>query len=316
MWKTKTINCAKNLPAKPPMNKIKIGRLTLSSPIICASGTFGFGEELRELADFKSIGALTTKTITLQPRPGNPPPRIYETEYGVINSVGLENPGLEGFLKEKLPGLKRLSVPFIVSLGGFSLGEYENLVKRLDAQAAVKALEINLSCPNLQLKKIISQDPALTYKLTKSLRRLTTKTLIVKITPETDDITEIARAVEAGGADSVSLVNTFYAMAINIETRKPYLGAGYGGYSGKAIKPMALYRVFKTAQAVKIPIIGGGGIETAGDAIEFLIAGAAAVSIGTLNMSDPAGSRAILAGIKQYLKKNRLTGVDQLKTIC
>ena len=295
------------------MNKVKIGRLVLSSPIICASGTFGFGEELHGLADFKSIGAVTAKTITLQPRSGNPPPRIYETACGVINSVGLENPGLESFLKEKLPGLKRLPVPFIVSLGGFSFDEYATLVKRMDAIAAVKALEINLSCPNLQLKKIISQDPLQTYKLTKKLRRLTKKTLIVKITPETDDITEIARAVEAGGADSISLVNTFFAMAINIETRKPYLGAGYGGYSGKAIKPMALYRVWKTAQAVKIPIVGGGGIENASDAIEFLLAGATAVSLGTLNMSDPAGSRAILAGIKQYLKKNRLTGVDQLK---
>ena len=306
--------------------KVKLGKLELNNPIVCASGTFGFGEELKGLCDFKSIGAVITKTITLDPRPGNPPPRIYETECGVLNSVGLENPGLEGFIKDKLPKLKKLPVKTIVSVGGFSLQEYRQVVERLNERSEIMAFEINLSCPNVikgefncgvpeqpRLKKIISQDKELTYKFTSDLRKLTSKTLIVKITPEVSDITEIAKAVKNAGADAISLVNTFFGMAINVETKKPYLGNIYGGYSGKAIKPMSLYRVWRVASNVDIPIIAGGGIETAADALEFILAGATAVSLGTVNLVYPGAAGKILSGIRQYLSRHKISDINELK---
>jgi dihydroorotate dehydrogenase (NAD+) catalytic subunit len=294
---------------------IKLGNLELKSPLVCASGTFGFGEELLALADFKSIGAFIAKTITLEPRAGNPPPRIFEAESGVLNSVGLENPGLEAFLKDKLPKIKKIKTPGIISVGGFSFAEYQAIVSKLDSRAEIKAMEINLSCPNLQMKKIISQDAKLTGRLVKSLRKLTKKTLIVKITPEVTDITEIAKALEDSGADAVSLVNTFLGMSINIDTHKPRLGNIYGGYSGPAIKPMALYRVWKVANTVKIPILGGGGIRKWEDAIEFFLAGASAISLGTINMVDPTASKNILEGIKNYMIKHKINSIDEFKDI-
>lgn len=293
--------------------KVKLGKLTLRNPIVCASGTFGFGEELKGLANFKNIGAVITKTITLKPRVGNPPPRIFEAEYGVINSVGLENPGLDAFINEKLPKIRNLGTKIIVSVGGFSSSEYKKVVAALDSKNEVDAFEINLSCPNLKLKKLISQDAAATYNLTKTLRKLTAKPLFIKITPEVTDIVKIAKAIKRAGADAVSLVNTFFSMVIDIESKKPYLGSIYGGYSGRAIKPLALYRVWKVAQDVKIPIIGGGGIETAQDAIEFMLAGASAVSVGTINLAYPNQSEGILKGIAQYLRRKKIDNVNKLK---
>lgn len=294
------------------MLKVRIGNLELDIPIVAASGTFGFGQELKGLVDFKYIGAIITKTITKNPRAGNYPPRIYETEYGVINSVGLENPGLDGFIKDKLPELDKLATKYIVSVGGFFLEEYEYMVRKLNKYKTIKALEINLSCPNLKLKKMISQSKSLTSSLIKSLRKLTKKTLIVKITPEVTDMVDIAKAVELAGADAISLVNTFLAMAINIDTRKPYLGNGYGGYSGKAIKPLSLYRVWKVANQVNIPIIGGGGIEDAKDAIEFFLAGAGVVSLGTINLVYPNQAKLIATGIQDYLIKHKITDIKKI----
>ncbi|MCF7908403.1 MAG: dihydroorotate dehydrogenase [Candidatus Omnitrophica bacterium] len=293
--------------------KVKLGKLVLDTPFVCASGTFGYGEELKRLADFKAIGAITTKTITLSAREGNPPPRIYETEFGVMNSIGLENPGLDVFIKEKLPLINKLATKCIVSIGGFSDQEYSQCLKKLDKQKGICAFELNLSCPNLQLKKLVSQSPQSTYRLTKALRKLTKKPLIVKITPEVTDIVEVAKAVKSGGADAVALINTFFSMAINIETKKPYLGNIYGGYSGRAIKPMALYRVWKVAKNVKIPIIGGGGIETASDVVEFILAGADAVSLGTVNLVEPNAAKNILAGLKKYLERKKLKDLKSLK---
>lgn len=292
---------------------IKLGKLRLDSPIVCASGTYGFGDELKGLTDFSSIGAITTKTITLEPRVGNPPPRIYETECGVINSVGLENPGLRAFIDEKLPLIRKLNTKCIVSVGGFSDKEYKQIVRGLNDEKGVDGLEINLSCPNLKLKKLISQDAKATYNLTKTLRKLTKKPLFIKITPEVSDIVEIAKAVERGEADGISLVNTFFSLRINIETQRPYLGNIYGGYSGKAIKPMSLYRVWRVSKAVKIPIIGGGGIENASDAVEFILAGAKAVSLGTINLAQPNSAKAILGGIKKYLNKKKISDISKLQ---
>jgi len=292
---------------------IKIGKLKLRNPIICASGTFGLGDELRELVDYKDIGAYTTKTITLKPRSGNPPPRIYETECGVLNSVGLQGPGVDGFIKQYLPCLKKIESKIIISIGGFSPAEYKEVVKKLDQEKGVEAIEVNLSCPNIKDKKIISQDEKLTYKILKSLKALTNKTLIAKISPEVTDIVAIGKAVKQAGFDCVSLVNTFFGMAINIQTKKPFLGNIYGGYSGKAIKPMSLYRVWKVYKKVKLPIIGGGGIMTATDAIEFLLAGATAVSLGTINLVDPNAASTILAGIKRYMKTNNIVKISKLR---
>jgi len=280
---------------------------------VCASGTFGFGEELCGLVDFKHIGAITTKTVTVLPRAGNPPPRIYETPCGVINSVGLENPGLEQFIKEKLPQLRPLPVAFIASVGGGSVPEYVEAVKELSRCAGISALEINLSCPNIKRKKIVSQSGAATYKMVKALRAVTDKTLIIKITPEVADIVPIANAAEQAGADAVSLVNTFFAMAINPQTQKPYLGSVYGGYSGPAIKPLSLYRVWRVCQKVKMPVIGGGGIESALDAIEFILAGATAVSLGTINLVEPNCARGMLAGIKDYMLSKGITDINELR---
>jgi len=223
---------------------VKIGKLQLKYPIVTASGTFGFGEELSSLVDFSSLGALVTKTITLKSRRGNPPPRIREVECGVLNSIGLDNPGVEGFLKNKLPKIKKLGVPFIVSVGGYSPSEYVEVVKVLDRVKGIKAIEINLSCPNLRQKKMFSQSARLTFKITDSLRRITKKTLIVKLTGEVEDIRKIAKSAEYGGADALSLVNTFFAMGVDVDTKKPFLGRVYGGYSGKGIKPLSLYRVW------------------------------------------------------------------------
>ncbi len=293
--------------------KIKLGRLKLDTPIISASGTFGYGDELKGLANLKAIGAITTKTITLKPRVGNPPPRIYESECGVMNSVGLENPGLEVFINEKLPEIRKLNTKCIVSVGGSSDKEYREVVGALTKEKGVDGVEINLSCPNLKLKKLISQDAKATYSLTRALRKITKKSLFIKITPEVTDIGKIAKAVERAGADGISLVNTFFSLRINIETRKPYLGNVYGGYSGRAIKPMSLYRVWKVAKEVKIPIIGGGGIESANDAIEFILAGAKAGSLGTINLVNPNSAEDVLSGIKKYMRKKKVNDLAKLR---
>jgi dihydroorotate dehydrogenase (NAD+) catalytic subunit len=292
---------------------VKLGTLKLKTPIICASGTFGYGGELKGLVDFKNIGAIVGKTITLEPRAGNPDPRIYEAEYGVLNSVGLENPGLEGFIKEKLLLMSKLATRRIVSIGGFSLEEYETCVKKLENESGIDAFEINLSCPNIRLKKIVSQDAVATRQVVKALRILTERPLFIKITPEVTDIAQIAKAAQEAGADAISLVNTFFSMSINIETRKPRLGNIFGGYSGRAIKPLALYRTWQVAQSVKIPIIAGGGIESASDAIEFILAGATAVSLGTINLVYPNIAKDILKGIKEYLKRKRIDDINTLR---
>ncbi|MCM8819377.1 MAG: dihydroorotate dehydrogenase, partial [Candidatus Omnitrophica bacterium] len=273
---------------------INIGKLYLKTPLICASGTSGLADELKDLVDYSAIGAVVSKTITLKPKEGNPPPRIYELQEGVINSIGLENPGIDNFIKEKLKKFISLPTKHIVSIGGFEDKEYIECIEKLESFNKIDAFEINLSCPNIKLKKLISQDAKHTFNLLKILRKLTKKTLIAKITPEVTDIVEIAKAVYESKTDAISLVNTFFALAINVETKKPYLGNIYGGYSGPAIKPIALYKVWTIAKNINIPIIGGGGIKEAEDAIEFILAGAFAVSLGTINLVEPNKAREIL----------------------
>ncbi|MCF7873003.1 MAG: dihydroorotate dehydrogenase [Candidatus Omnitrophica bacterium] len=293
---------------------VNIGKLKLKNPVICASGTFGFGDELKGLANFSSIGAIVSKTITVDPKEGNPPPRICETDCGVINSIGLANPGVDAFIKEKLPALGRLKTKHIISLGGFSEKEYGQLVKKLDKQKKVDAFELNLSCPNLGKNKLISQSPKLTFNLIKNLRKLTKKPLIAKVTPEVTDIIKIAKAVEDAGADAISMVNTYFSLAIDIEAKKSYLGNISGGYSGPAIKPMSLYRVWKVTNSVDIPVIGGGGITNYKDAIEFFLAGSTAISLGTINLTYPNKSESILVEVKKYMKKNKMKNLTDLRS--
>ncbi len=293
--------------------KVKIGPLELKNPIICASGTFGCADELKDLVNYRDIGAVVAKTITLKPKKGNPPPRIYETDCGVINSIGLENPGVEVFIKERLPRFRKLPTAHIVSIGGESQKEYMECLRLLDDCKGIDAYEINLSCPNVGQKRLFSQDARLTNHLLKELRKITTKPLIVKITPEVTDISQIALAIEEAGATAISLVNTFFALAINIETFKPYLGNIYGGYSARAIKPLALYRVWRIFCCTKLPLIAGGGIESANSAIEFFLAGATAISLGTVNLVSPDSASFILKGIKDYLKRKKIKDINELK---
>jgi dihydroorotate dehydrogenase (NAD+) catalytic subunit len=295
---------------------IKIGELNLKNPVMVASGTFGYAQEYQGLLDLNKLGAVVTKSITLQPRAGNPLPRAVETVGGMLNSIGLEHPGLDIFITEKLPFLEALKIPVIVSIAGNNLSEFAILIRRLNKRKGVDALELNLSCPNVlsgaRNKRLMAQDENSTYKIIKRIRQITKLTLIAKLTPNVTDIAEIARAAESAGADALSLVNTYYGAAVNINTRRSRLGSGHGGLSGPAIKPLALYAVQRVFKAVKLPLIGMGGIMDWPDALEFMIAGATAVAVGTANFVNPRAGIEIIKGLKQYLKQNK---IKNLKTL-
>ena len=293
--------------------KIRIGRLALKNPVLVASGTFGYGEEFAGLCDLKKLGAIVTKTITINPRQGNPVPRTCETPGGLINSIGLENPGIEKFLSKKFPVVRKIGVPVIVSIA--SEGDPEEFVilaRRLDRIPSIAALELNISCPNLKKKTLISQDAAATAAVVKAVRRVTKKTLITKPSPNVTDIAEIAVAAQNAGSDGIALINTVQAMAIDVKTRAPKIAMGVGGLSGPAVRPIAVRMVWEVYQKVQIPIIGMGGIMDTVDALEFLIAGATAVSVGTANFIDPSTSTVIIKGIKQYLRENKINSIKTL----
>lgn len=293
---------------------VKIGKLKLKNPVLTASGTFGYGKEFEELVDLRKLGGLVTKTITVKPRPGNPQPRLVETASGLINSIGLQNEGLENFLDEKLPYLKNLGIPIIVSIGGETPDEFVTLARILSKENSISALELNISCPNIKSKNrhLFSQDKEAAFKLVRAVRKTTQKTLIAKLSPNVTDISEIAIYAEKGGADAVSLINTFFALAIDAETQKPKLGNITGGLSGPAIKPIALRMVWEVSKKVKIPIIGMGGILTASDAIEFILSGATAIAVGTANFVNPASTTEILNGITDYLRRKKINRIKDL----
>jgi dihydroorotate dehydrogenase (NAD+) catalytic subunit len=311
-----------------PQCSVKIGKQVFMNPVMVASGTFGYAEEFKDLVALKKLGAIVSKTITLRPRPGNVPPRTCETYAGMLNSIGLENPGLEVFIKDKLPVLKKFGVPLIVSIASEGKpGEFIELARRLDTVPAVGAIELNISCPNITRTPghqdtrtqagergypLIAQDARATYDVVKAVRKATKKTIITKLSPNVTDITEIAIAAERAGSDAVSLVNTFYGMSIDILRRKPVLGNIAGGLSGPAIKPIALKMVCDVARRVRIPVIGMGGIMNTADALEFLIAGAAAVSVGTVNFINPTASVEIVEGIRRYLIKHKINNIHSL----
>lgn len=291
-----------------------IGKLKLKNPVMVASGTFGYGEEFKDFIDLKKLGAIVTKTITLRPRRGNSMPRTVETASGMLNSIGLENPGLEVFIKEKLPKLKKIAVPIIVSIASEGeLQEFVELAKRLDKIEAISAIELNLSCPNIHgRRKLTAQDAKATFETVEAVRKNTKKVIIAKLSPNVTDITEIARAAERAGADAVSLINTLYGMSIDIDTREPNLGNIIGGLSGPAIKPVALKMVYDVARSVSIPVIGMGGIMNAADALEFIIAGATAIAIGTANFINPKASIEVIEGIEKYLAENKIKGIKTI----
>jgi len=297
----------------PPNLAIEFAGISLKNPVMVASGTFGYGEEYAELVDLNSLGAIVAKTITLKPRLGNEPPRIVETASGIINSIGLQNVGIEAFIGEKLPFLKKYEVPLIVSIAGETTDEYVQLAKTL-REEKIPGLELNLSCPNIRYgrKLMFAQDAKATHQVVSKVRKVTDLPLIVKLSPNVTDIASIARVCEDDGADGVSLINTFTGMAIDVENRKPLLRQITGGLSGPAIKPIALAMVYEVRKAVKIPIIGMGGIMTADDALEFIIAGAKAVAIGTGNFVDPLTPIKVIDGIRDYMIKNKIKDIKSL----
>ncbi|MBP7055296.1 MAG: dihydroorotate dehydrogenase [Candidatus Omnitrophica bacterium] len=294
-----------------PNLAVKIGRLKLKNPVMVASGTFG--EEYGEMTDVSKLGAVVAKTITLKARVGNPPPRVCETDSGMLNSIGLENKGVEEFMSRKLLALKKFRVPVVVSIAGESEDELAELASRLKA---VDALEVNLSCPNVKhgaREGLIAQDASAVAACISAVRKATKAPLIAKLTPNVTDIAKIAVSAESAGADAVLVANTFFGMAVDIYARRPKLGNICGGLSGPAIKPMSLKMVWDTARKVKIPVIGCGGIMDYKDAVEFMLCGASAIQVGTANFVAPDASAEIVKGIARYMSKNKIADISKLR---
>ncbi|MEC4685848.1 MAG: dihydroorotate dehydrogenase [Nitrospirota bacterium] len=293
---------------------VNIGKLGLKNPVMTASGTFGYGEEYAEFVDLGSLGAIVVKGLSLLPREGNPPPRIVETPAGMLNAIGLQNIGVESFIKEKLPFLRRFNVPVIANFFGDSVDEYVGAAERLSDVQGIDGLEMNISCPNKQAGWLVfGTDPEVTSEVVSAVRKVTDLPLIVKLSPNVTDIALMARVAEDAGADAVSLINTVSGMAIDIKTRRPKLANITGGLSGPAIKPIGIRMVWDVFRAVSIPIIGSGGIMDGGDAIEYMLAGAAAVAVGTANFVNPTATMDILSGIKDYMTTNGIQDISTIK---
>ncbi|MFH7320636.1 dihydroorotate dehydrogenase [Desulfurivibrio sp. D14AmB] len=300
-------------PDQPDL-AVRIGSLRLSNPVMTASGTFGYGAEFYPFVNLHQLGAVVVKGISLEPRAGNPPPRIVETSCGMLNAIGLENVGVEQFLARKLPWLKNAGATVVVNILGNSVEEYGRLAARLDQAEGIAALEVNISCPNVKQGGVaFGTDPAMAAAVTKAVRQATSLPLILKLSPNVSDIGAMARAAEESGADAVSLINTLLGMAIDLRSRRPKLANVVGGLSGPAIKPVALRMVWQVANCVKIPVIGIGGIMNAVDALEFIVAGATAVQVGTANFVNPGASQEIVRGIEEYLRGQRLESLAALR---
>jgi len=291
---------------------IKIANVTFQNPVTVASGTFGHAERYYNLEEVKRLGAIVPKTVTFHPQVGNPPVRIFETPSGMINAIGIENPGIDGFITTKLPALKSIGVPLIISILGHNEEQFVGITEKLNVQEGITAIELNLSCPNLNHKILVAQDPVATRQLVKKVKSLSKFPVIAKLSPNVTDIAEIAQAAQEGGADAVSLVNTFTAMAIDIKTRKSRIGNFTGGLSGPAIRPIALYMVQRVVSQVKIPVIGMGGIMTASDALEFLMAGASMIAVGTANFINPRAPIDVLEGIESFMKENKISDIREI----
>jgi dihydroorotate dehydrogenase (NAD+) catalytic subunit len=287
--------------------------LRLANPVMTASGTFGYGMEYEHLFDIQKLGAIVCKGTTLEPWDGNPQPRIVETAGGMLNSIGLQNIGVEALIKEKAPVWAGWQVPVIVNIAGKTIEDYAGVAARLDKVPGVAALEVNISCPHVKAGGAeFGANPESAAKVTEAVRKATSLPVIMKLTPNTAEIVRIAQAVTAAGADALCLINTVRGMAINIKTRKPLLGNGYGGLSGPAIKPVALHMVYQVFIAVNIPIIGCGGITNASDAIEFFMAGATAIQVGTASFKNPRAPMDVLEGIEAYLQNEKIQDIREI----
>ena len=291
----------------------KIGSLELKNPVMTASGTFGYGTEYADFMDIERLGAIIVKGTTLNPRQGNPYPRMAETPSGMLNAVGLQNKGVDYFVDHIYPEVRKIQTNIIVNVSGSCIDDYVQTASIINTLDDIPAIELNISCPNVKLGGMaFGVKPESAAQVVSAVRKAYDKTLIVKLSPNVTDITDIARAVEGAGADSVSLINTMLGMAIDAEKRKPILSTITGGMSGPAVKSVALRMVWQTAKAVKIPVIGLGGICSATDAIEFLLAGASAIQIGTANFIDPSISEKVIDGIADYLERHHFTGVQDI----
>ena len=293
--------------------QVNLGGLLMKNPVTTASGTFASGHEYADFIDVSALGAVTTKGVSLHGWAGNDAPRIAETPSGMLNSIGLQNPGVEVLKQRDLPWLKNEQATVIVNVSGHSLEEYVAVVEALEASPEVDAYELNISCPNVDCGGMtFGTDPAMASSVVAECRKRTKRPLIVKLTPNVTDITEIAKAVEAAGADAVSLINTLLGMAIDTKTRKPILARVVGGLSGPAVKPVALRMVWQVHNAINVPILGMGGITTGLDAVEFMLAGATAVAVGTANFMNPHATIEVIKGIESYCQEQGIDDVNQL----
>ena len=293
--------------------RVNIGGIEIINPVMTASGTFGYANEYESLVNLNRIGAIVVKGLSLEPSKGNPPQRIVETPCGMLNAIGLENVGLTAFIEEKAPFLKRLETPVFVNIYGKSIAEYADLAARLEDLDMVAGIEVNISCPNVKSGGMaFGAYPKSTAEVVRAIRKQTSRPLMVKLSPNVTDITEIAKVAEGEGTDSISLINTLTGMAIDIETRRPKLANITGGLSGPAIKPVALRMVWQVVQTVNVPVIGIGGIMTAKDALEFLIVGATAVQVGTANFINPHVTLDIIDGIEAFLMQRNITDITDI----
>ncbi|RJR16509.1 MAG: dihydroorotate dehydrogenase [Nitrospiraceae bacterium] len=294
--------------------EVSIGRLKLKNPVMTASGTFGYGDEYAEFIDLNKLGAIVVKGLSLKPKEGNPPPRIVETPSGMLNAIGLQNIGIDNFIRKKLPYLRTVKTPVIVNFFGDSIEEYVKAADKLSAADGVHALEMNISCPNKQAGwSIFGTDPNVTAKVVSEVRKATDRTLIVKLSPNVTDIGLMAKVAEEAGADAVSLINTLTGMAIDIKTRRPRLANIVGGLSGPCVRPVAVRMVWQCYKAVQIPVIGMGGIVSPEDAIEFILAGASAIAVGTGNFIRPDLTVEIINGIRSFMKTEGIKSINEIK---
>lgn len=296
---------------------VKIGGKILPNPVGVASGTFGYGSEYEELIDVSKLGAIYTKAVTILPRQGNDIPRIVETPSGIINSIGLANVGVEKFVTDKIPYLSKLPCAIIANVAGSTEDEYASVTETLEQCDTLWGYEINISCPNVKCGGMsFGTDPVLVEKLTSRLRKLTVKPLIIKLTPNVTDITVIAKAAQNGGADAVSCINTLVGMVIDTKSKRPVLQMKTGGLSGPAIRPVGVANTYRVSRAVSIPVIGMGGIMTADDAIQYLLAGASAIQIGTANFIDPLTAVKVLDGIRLYCEREKFNSIKEINEAC
>lgn len=292
---------------------VDIAGINFKNPVMTASGTFGYGREFAQIYDLSVLGGIVVKGTTIEPKEGNPPPRIAETAAGMLNSVGLQNPGVDKVIAEELPWLAQYDTNIIVNISGHDLESYCAVAQKLADNPQIAAVEMNISCPNVKCGGMaFGTDPQMAAQVTRAVREKTQLPLIVKLSPNVTDITEIARAVEAAGADAVSLINTLLGMAIDVKSRRPLIANVTGGLSGPAVKPVALRMVYQVAQSVKIPVIGLGGIMNSEDAIAFMLAGASAVQVGSANFYDPLAAPKIIAGLEKWLVEENVADIQEI----